>query len=147
MKIREIIQEKGSRVVSMWPEHTLVDAIIRTEEQNVSSIVITGHDGRAIGIVTDRHILKALARYGTRAMDFRVTEIMLSPPPACGLDDSVTEVMRRMTFDRVRHVVVVEAGSLAGIVSIGDLAKSKLRDADLESRVLRERALSRLAAE
>jgi CBS domain-containing protein len=55
--------------------------------------------------------------------------------------------MFRMTNDRFRHVVVVENGTVVGIVSIGDLVKAKLRDADLESRILRERALSRLAAE
>ena len=80
-------------------------------------------------------------------MSDRVTDIMLSPPPMCGLDDRVTGIMQRMTDERIRHVVVVEDGAIVGIVSIGDLVKAKLRDADLESRVLRERALSRLAAE
>lgn len=147
MTIREILHGKGAHVVAMWPEHSVADAVARCDERNVSSVVITSHDGRAIGLVTDRHILKALARKGTRAIGLPVTEIMLSPPPTCQLDDSVTEIMRRMTDERVRHVVVVEEGRIAGVVSIGDLVKSKLRDADLESRVLRERALSRLAAE
>ncbi|MGE0698087.1 MAG: hypothetical protein AB7O57_03250 [Hyphomicrobiaceae bacterium] len=55
--------------------------------------------------------------------------------------------MHRMTWDRFRHAVVLDGARIAGIVSIGDLVKAKLRDADLESKVLRERALSRLAAE
>jgi CBS domain-containing protein len=147
MTIREIIKAKGSHVISMWPEHTLDDAIRRCDENNVSSIVITDHTGRTIGIVTDRLALNALARFGTRAMHRPVTAFMLSPAPTCRLDDSVTEIMRRMTLERVRHVVVIENGAVAGIVSIGDLVKAKLRDADLESRILRERALSRLAAE
>jgi CBS domain-containing protein len=147
MTIREIINSKGAHVMTMWPEHSVGDAIGRCDERNVSSVVITSHDERPMGIVTDRHMLKALARYGTRAIGLPVTEIMLSPPPTCRMDDSVTEIMRRMTDERVRHVVVVEQGRIAGVVSIGDLVKAKLRDADLESRVLRERALSRLAAE
>jgi CBS domain-containing protein len=72
---------------------------------------------------------------------------MKSPAPTCGLDDTVTGILGRMTYERIRHVVVTDGGRIAGVVSIGDLVKSKLRDADLESRVLRERALSRLAAE
>lgn len=147
MSIREVIHAKGAYVVTMWPGHTIGDAIVRCDERNVSSLVITSHDGRPVGIVTDRLALKALARHGPRAMSFPVTDIMMSPPPACGLDDSVTEIMWRMTDERVRHVIVIEDGKLAGLVSIGDLVKAKLRDADLESRVLRERALSRLAAE
>ena len=147
MTIREIIHAKGAHVVTMWPEHTVAEAIERCDQYNVSSVVITDHQGHAIGIVTDRLALRALARRGARAMSDRVTDIMLSPPPMCGLDDRVTGIMQRMTDERIRHVVVVEDGAIVGIVSIGDLVKAKLRDADLESRVLRERALSRLAAE
>ena len=147
MTIEEIIHHKGSHVYSMWPEHTLGDAIRRSNEQNVSAIVITDHGGHAIGILTDRHALRALARYGPRALDLPVTDVMVVPPPVCSLSESVTEVMARMTHERFRHAVVLHDGAMAGIVSIGDLVKAKLRDADLESRVLRERALSRLAAE
>lgn len=147
MTIREILREKGTFVVSMWPEHTVGDAIRRCDERNVSAVVITDHDGRAVGIVNDRDALKALAQHDFRAMTMPVTEIMRSPPPTCGPDDSATDILHRMTHDRFRHAVAAEAGRMIGLVSIGDLVKSKLRDADLESRVLRERALSRLAAE
>lgn len=147
MTIREILREKGTLVVSMWPEHTIGDAIRRCDERNISAVVITDHDGRAIGIVNDRDALKALAKQDFRAMAMPVTQIMRSPPPTCGPDASATDVLRRMTHDRFRHVVVTEDGRMIGLVSIGDLVKSKLRNADLESRVLRERALSRLAAE
>ncbi|MGE0768843.1 MAG: CBS domain-containing protein [Hyphomicrobiaceae bacterium] len=147
MTMREIIQAKGCHVLSMWPEHTLDDAIRRCDENHVSSIVITDHSGHTIGILTDRLALKALARHGTAAMQRPVTAFMMSPAPTCRPEDTVTEIMYRMTHDRFRHVVVVENGAVAGIVSIGDLVKARLRDADLESRILRERALSRLAAE
>jgi CBS domain-containing protein len=147
MTIREILNDKGAYVYAMWPEHTVADAIARCDERNISSVVITDHEGTPIGLVSDRDALRALARHGTRAMNFRVTEIMKSPAPTCSLDDSVTEILRRMTYERIRHVVVTDSGRVVGVVSIGDLVKSKLRDADLESRVLRERALSKLAAE
>jgi len=147
MNIREIIQAKGSHVLAMWPEHSLADAIRACDEHNVSSIVITDHTGHAIGIVTDRLVMRALARRGTGAMGRRVTDFMLSPAPTCRLDDSITEIMYRMTQDRFRHVVVLHGGRVAGIVSIGDLVKARLREADLERRVLRERALGHIAAE
>lgn len=147
MNIREILQEKGAHVISMWPEHTVADALKRCDELNISSIVITDHSGTPIGLVSDRDTLRALARHGTRAMALRVTDIMQSPAPQCRSDASTNEIMRRMTVERIRHVVVTENARMIGIVSIGDLVKAKLRDADLESRVLRERALSRLAAE
>ena len=147
MTIQEIIKDKGSQVVAIWPEHTLADAIVRCDENNISSVVISSHDGAPIGILTDKDALRALARHGVKAMQMPVTQAMRSPPPTCSLQESVTDVLHRMTWDRVRHVLVMDASRLVGLVSIGDLVKSKLRDADIESRVLRERALSRLAAE
>ncbi len=147
MTIREIIHEKGGQVVSIWPEHSLADVIQRCDEHHISSIVVTEHDGRAVGIVTDRDALRALARHGVRALQMRVTDVMRSPAPSCSVDDSVTAIMHRMTWDRIRHMLVIDGSRMVGLVSIGDLVKSKLRDADLESRVLRDRALSRIAAE
>lgn len=147
MNIREIIQTKGSHVITMWPERTLGDAIRRCNENHIASIVITDHAGQTLGIVTDRLALKAISRHGPAALDRPVTEAMQSPAPTCGLEDAVTEIMYRMTQDRFRHVVVVHTGSVVGIVSIGDLVKAQLQEADLERRILRERALSRIAAE
>lgn len=147
MTIREILGEKGSFVVSMWPEHTVADAIRMCSDRNISAVVITDHDGHAIGIVSDRDAMKALAKHDFKAMALPVTRVMHAPPPTCGPEDTATGILQRMTQDRYRHVVVMEAARMIGVVSIGDLVKSKLRDAELESRVLRERALSRLAAE
>lgn len=72
---------------------------------------------------------------------------MESPAPSCAPDISVSEAMRIMTDKRIRHLLVVENGRPAGIVSIGDLVKSRLGDYEMESRVLREIALGHLAAE
>jgi CBS domain-containing protein len=71
---------------------------------------------------------------------------MQSPPPSCSLDDTVNEVLRFMTDNRARHVLAMQGGQMVGIVSIGDLVMFRLKDAELENRVLREIALSRLAA-
>jgi len=147
MRIRDILDEKGRRVETIWPEHSLADVLARYNERNISSVVVTDHQGRPIGIVTDREVIRALAHRGLSGLQIAVTEVMQSPAPACRSEDTVTAIMHRMTFDRIRHIIVLDEGRLAGIVSIGDILKSRLRDADMESRVLRERLLSRMAAE
>ena len=147
MIIRDILNAKGHRVETIWPERTVAEVLARFEERNISSVVVTDHAGRTIGVVTDRDVLRALARRGAGALQLPTGDVMQSPAPACKAEDSVADIMHRMTFDRIRHVVVVDDQRLDGIVSIGDLVKSRLQDADLESRVLRERALSRIAAD
>jgi CBS domain-containing protein len=72
---------------------------------------------------------------------------MESPPPTCLPDDTVNQILRVMTERRVRHVVVMHERKMAGIVSIGDLVKFRLKDAELENQVLRDLALRRMAVE
>src|SRR5689334_17736649 len=104
MTIREILDEKGSFIVSMWPEHTLEEAIRLADERNISAIVITDHQRLPVGVLTDRDALRALARYGTRALNMPVTQVMHSPAPVCGAGDRTTDILRLMTHERVRHV-------------------------------------------
>lgn len=147
MLIRDILDHKPRRVETIWPERTLAEAIARFDERNISSVVVVDHADHPIGIVTDRDAIRAIARRGPAALLNSLAEVMQSPPPSCHSGDTVASIMLRMTLDRIRHVVVIDDGRLAGIVSIGDLLKSRLQDADMESRVLRDRALGRLAAE
>jgi CBS domain-containing protein len=147
MTIRDVLADKGHRVETIWPERTVADVIARFDDRGISSVVVTDHAGQPIGIVTDRDVLRGLARRGAKVLTLPVHEFMQSPVPTCRTENTVAEIMHRMTLERIRHVAVVDDQGLKGIVSIGDLVKSRLQDADLESRVLREQALSRLAME
>lgn len=147
MRIAEVLAQKAPGAVTLWPNHTLDDAVRLCDERHIASVVIVDPERRPLGIVTDRQIIRALARHGASALQLSVTQIMLSPPPACTCDSRVADAMHRMTADRVRHLVVMNGEELAGIVSIGDLVKVRLDEAEIEGRVLRERALGRIAAE
>ena len=100
-----------------------------------------------MGIVTDRDVIHTIARRGIECLDEPVSVAMKSPAPVCSPDDTVSDVLRTMTDKRVRHLIVVEDGQMMGLVSIGDLVKVRLDDAEIEGRVLRERALSQMAFE
>lgn len=145
MKISDVLADKGRRVITVWPEKSLGQIARLFDERNIASVVVTDYAERPLGIVADRDILRALARRGAAALELGVTEAMQSPPPSCALDDTVNEVLRFMTENRARHVLVMRGGKMVGIVSIGDLVKARLKDADLENSVLREIALSKLA--
>lgn len=147
MKVSDILAAKGSRVVTVWPSKPL-DRILRLfDERSIASAVVVDAEGRPLGIVTDRGALRQIARRGAEALELEASQVMEAPVPGCAPDTRVTEAMLMMTDRRVRHLVVMDGGRIAGIVSIGDLVKSRLEDAELESRVLREMALGQLAAE
>lgn len=144
MKIRDVLADKGGHVVTVWPDKRLDHVPRLFDERNIASVVVVDHDDRPVGIVTDREMVRALARRGVGALELPVSYVMLSPVPSCSPDHTVGDVMRLMTENRVRHVLVMHDGKMVGIVSIGDLVKIRLNDADLENRVLRELALARL---
>ena len=147
MRIAEVLAQKSQSVVTLWPNHTLDDAVRLCDEHHIASVVIVDPERRPLGLVTDRQIIRALARHGPAALQMGVTHVMLSPPPACTPESRVADAMHRMTADRVRHLIVMKGDELAGVVSIGDLVKVRLDEAEIEGRVLREMALGRIAAE
>jgi CBS domain-containing protein len=147
MKIRDVLSDKGRHVVTVWPDKRLDHIPSLFDERNIASVVVVDRSAKPLGIVTDREVLRALARHGMAALERPVSDVMQTPAPGCSPDDTVNDVLRAMTENRVRHVLVVEAGTMMGIVSIGDLVKFRLKDAELENRVLRDLALTRLGAE
>ena len=145
MKISDVLADKGAHIVTVWPDKRLDQIPSLFDERNIASVVVVDRAARPVGIVTDRELVRALARHGVGALDFPVSRVMLSPPPSCSPEHSVSDVLRQMTENRVRHVLVMRDNAMAGIVSIGDLVKIRLNDAELENRILREMALARLA--
>lgn len=147
MMVTDILAVKGRRIVTV-NHHLRVDAIpARFDENGIGSLLVVDGNGQPLGIVTDRLFLKAMARHKHGIGHLQVTDVMEAPAPSCAPSTSVAEAMRIMTDRRLRHLVVIENGRPAGIVSIGDLVKARLGDYELESRVLRDIALGHLASE
>jgi CBS domain-containing protein len=132
-------------VVTVWPDSRLDHVTQIFDQRAIASVVVVDHGGRTLGIFTDRELVRAVAKYGAAAIELPVGRVMLTPAPSCSPEHTVSDVLRLMTDNRVRHVLVVREGATVGIVSIGDLVKIRLDDAEMENRVLREMVLARLA--
>jgi CBS domain-containing protein len=146
MRISDVLAVKGGQVVTVWPDSRLDHVTQLFDQRAIASVVVVDHSGRTLGIFTDRELVRAVAKYGAEAIELPVGRVMLTPAPSCSPEDTVADVLRLMTDNRVRHVLVLRDGAMAGIVSIGDLVKIRLNDAELENRVLREMALARLVS-
>jgi CBS domain-containing protein len=147
MKIKDVLDSKGGRVVTVRPNKLLDKLPKLFEDRNIASVVVVDASNRTLGIVSDRLFMKALAHRGVAMLQLPVSEIMESPAPSCSPEHSVQHAMRLMTDMRVRHLVVMDNGKMLGIVSIGDLVKCRLQEAEMESKVLRELALGHMTAE
>jgi CBS domain-containing protein len=140
MKVREILEHKGRRVVTIRPDATISTAVHRLALERIGALVVSEDGGVIAGILSERDIVRALVEDGGAIMgpDRRVADLMTTGVRTCGPDDNVKNVMADMTRHRFRHMPVVENGRLAGLVSIGDVVKSRLEEMELETVVLRE---------
>lgn len=140
MKVREILDHKGARVVTIRPDASVSTAVHRLVLERIGALVVSEDGRRVAGIISERDIVVALAKDGAEllAPGHRVADLMTSHVVTCTPDDTVKQIMAEMTRRRVRHIPVVENGQLAGIVSIGDVVKSRLSEVELEATVLRD---------
>lgn len=134
MSVAHILAHKGSGVVTATASDNVASVCAILSEQRVGAVVITGTAGRSIaGIVSERDIVRALAAKGQAALTLPVSEIMTREVVTCSPADSILALMNVMTARRIRHVPVVIDGKLAGIVSIGDVVKQRIEDAEREA--------------
>jgi CBS domain-containing protein len=140
MKVQEILAHKGNKVVTIRPDATIATAVHRMALERIGALVVS-EDGTSIaGILSERDLIQGLAEDGggILAPDRHVRDLMTKGVRTCRPDDPVKGVMAEMTRHRFRHMPVVEAGRLVGIVSIGDVVKTRLDEMELETVVLRE---------
>ena len=138
MKVTGVLRNKGADVITIWPGASLRSAVERMSKRNVGALVVVDDDGNVVGMLAEREVVRALADSAERALNESVADVMSRRPITCGPDDRLADLMAVMTEHRVRHLPVVEAGHLRGLVSIGDLVKARLGELEFESNVLRD---------
>lgn len=140
MKVENILREKGDNVITTRPTASVKSAADRLRLENIAALVVTEGD-KVLGIVSEREIVRAYSRDGEQLESRSVKDVM-TEVVACAPDEDLRNVMATMTRLRARHVVVMQSGRLAGIISIGDVVKHRLSDLELETNVLRDAYLA-----
>ncbi|AVM75859.1 CBS domain-containing protein [Magnetospirillum gryphiswaldense] len=143
MSVEAILKTKGSNVFTIRPEHSVADAAALMSAKKVGVAVVCDAKGTVVGVVSERDIVSGITQFGKGVVDMPVRNIMTSPVLTCGPGDSVKRIMEIMTERRIRHLPVVDGGDLLGMVSIGDAVNFRLREAQMETAVLRDIAVTR----
>ena len=138
MQVSDILKAKGTRVLTVRPEEAVSTFIRRIKLEKVGAMVVSTDGIRPEGIITERDIVHGLSAHGAELLAMQVREVMTKRVLTCVPSESIKEVMIKMTQGRTRHLPVMEGGRLAGMVSIGDVVKSRLENAELEANVLRD---------
>lgn len=117
--IRSVLDRKGTDVYSIGPEASVYHAVAKMASQDIGALLVTQH-GRIVGILSERDYSRKVALLGRSSQETSVEEVM-SPPACVRPTDSVDSCLHLMTSARLRHLAVVDAGEIVGVVSIGDL--------------------------
>jgi CBS domain-containing protein len=135
MTIETILRRKGTDVTTIAPEASVKRAADWLRAKNIGALVVTSDDV-VLGLISEREIVHAFSRNGAAAGSMAVKEIMQYGVTTVSPTESVDRVMKLMTHHRVRHLPVLSGGKLAGIVSIGDVVKTRMEELETEQQHL-----------
>jgi CBS domain-containing protein len=126
--VRDLIARKGSDVVSIAPSATVLDAAKLMNDRGVGGVVVVDANGALLGIFTERDILRRVVAAGRAPDTTRVSDVFTRDIVNSGPDTQVDECASIMSTRRVRHLPVIDAGRLHGLVTIGDVLAHRLSD-------------------
>jgi len=132
MLVSQILRTKGDTVFTVGPSQTVAEVAALLNSRRVGALVVLDAD-RVVGIVSERDIVRALAEAGPRALQHPVADFMTPDVLYAEPAESVDSLLSRMTDRRIRHLPVCRNERLVGIVSIGDLVKSKISEVEAEA--------------
>ncbi|RUW33321.1 CBS domain-containing protein [Mesorhizobium sp. M1E.F.Ca.ET.041.01.1.1] len=138
MLVCQILKSKAPEVVSVAPSQTMVEVLRLFRDNNIGFVVVSRFPGDCLGTLSERDCCNAVAEHGTNAPMMRVAEIMNRGVASCSTLDMLPSVMAIMTNQRTRHVLVMDGGTVVGVVSIGDVVKHRLEELMSNEQVLHD---------
>jgi len=139
MNVARILHHKGSDVIAVAPEMDIAAVAAILTRYKIGAALVRDTEGHVHGIISERDIVRAVSREGAKALDCSAANLMTRQLHTVRPGDSVVHALGVMTGQRIRHLPVVDGkGGLVGLVSIGDLVKARIEEAEMEAESLRE---------
>ncbi|MBU4433064.1 MAG: CBS domain-containing protein [Alphaproteobacteria bacterium] len=137
MLVSQILKDKGDLVFTASPQETVGAAAALLHTRRVGAMVVVDAEEAIVGILSERDIVRVIAKEGAPALTRPITACMSADVVFAYPEETVDALLERMTDRRIRHLPVVRDGRLAGIISIGDLVKYKISEAQAEAEGLK----------
>ena len=138
MFVRQILQAKGNDVVTVLAGTKVVDLVGLLKQHKIGAIMVTDPNNMPKGIFSERDLAFGLADHGASVLDQEVDQLMTKDLVTCTPDDTVQRLMEIMTKHRIRHLPVLDSGKMVGIISVGDVVKSRLEELEAEASSLQD---------
>ena len=143
MRVSDILTNKGRpAVITIGPDEAMEAAARLLHIKHIGALIVCGDDGAIVGVLSERDIARAIAVKGSASLAMKLREFMTAEVVSCKTTDSIADVMKTMSAGRFRHMPVIEEDRLKGMVSIGDVVKHRLDEAEHEANALRDYVLA-----
>jgi CBS domain-containing protein len=129
--VRQLLEAKAPEVFAIGPDAPVIEAIRLMAEKSIGALLVM-QAGKLVGIVSERDYARKIVLQGRSSREAPVSDIMTAQVITVALDDTVEHCMQVVTDRRIRHLPVVDAGHVLGVVSIGDLVRALIQDQQLE---------------
>jgi CBS domain-containing protein len=129
VRVKQLLGQKGHEVWSVDAEQPVLEAIQTMADKHVGALPVT-RDGELVGVISERDYARKVILLGRSSAETPVWQIMSSPVVTVSPDDDVRQCMQLMTERRIRHLPVLQAGRMVGVISIGDLVRAVIEEQD-----------------
>ena len=138
MYVETILKKKGDTVITVDPADAISSVAQILNDNGIGAALVRNAAGEIVGVISERDIVRGIARQKDACLTKRAEELMTSPVISCAPTDNIDDIMQLMTDRRIRHLPVMEDGALRGVISIGDVVKQRISEIENESAALRQ---------
>ncbi|KCZ46808.1 CBS domain-containing protein [Hyphomonas pacifica] len=137
MTLDQILNDKGFEIISVKADQSLSEAAMTLDSRRIGAVVALDDDGAIVGVLSERDIVRHVARRGAEALNLKVGDAMTRHVITIESITQIDEALQLMTDRRIRHLPVVRAEKLIGVISIGDLVKWKIAATEAEAEAMK----------
>jgi CBS domain-containing protein len=138
MLLSDLIKNKGSETFRIDQQASVADAVRLLSEKNIGALLVDGADGKLVGIISERDIVRGMNPPGADLNNIPVADLMTREMISCSPSDTVHKAMGIMASKRFRHLPIFDGDNLCGVISIGDLVKFRILEVEAEAEALRQ---------
>ena len=137
MKIKAILEKKGTNIFSITPDKTLGDMAEEMNSRHIGSLLVLNEDGKMVGIITERDFLRNVSSAGKDWAEVVIDDVMTKDLVTADQDDNLKEVMAKMSENRIRHIPVMNAGEVAGLLSLVDIVRALHEETSYQNEIMK----------
>ncbi len=136
-RVYSILKQKGNKVVTAVEEQSVASFAALLYAHKIGATPVLDAENHVVGIISERDVIRGIIEHGAAVLTMPVSTLMTRLVSTCSLDDRIGDVLEMITLNRTRHIPVLSNGKLEGIISIGDVVKQLLEEAQYEVHSLR----------